>query len=177
ATHIFYKKYFEEYRIKLELIAKDNINEVFTSLEEEHYIIVPFLIIDSKGERIATPAKDNLNKVFSLETLIINWITLKVNHYLLSKCKDLNKIKKIYSHFEAFEECKDKLRNIFGERLKNDMKNNLHPVSRNKLSTSEAAQLVANEPYLENSASISNKLYAKLYGLNFLLNNSIQDDK
>ncbi|CAG8523906.1 9740_t:CDS:2 [Cetraspora pellucida] len=78
---------------------------------------------------------------------------------------------------DTFEECKDKLRNIFGKRLKNDMKNNLHPVSRNELSKSGAAQLVANEPYLENSASISNKLCAKLYGLNFLLNNSIQNDE
>ncbi|CAG8493516.1 3880_t:CDS:10 [Gigaspora margarita] len=57
---------------------------------------------------------------------------------------------------------------IFGEKFKG-IKKTFYPVSGKVLSTSGAAQLVAEEPYSKNSASASGKLCIRLYGLENLL--------
>jgi len=97
--------------------------------------------------------RDTLDMFMRSNLLICAEILMSIAHNLLSN-SPAEKITKIYSHRQAFAQCREWLRNNFKD---------IEQVSIS--STSEAAQQAAKE---ENSAAIASKLAADIYGLDVL---------
>jgi len=126
------------------------IENVFKEVEKERvdYGVVP---IENSSEGVVT---HTLDMFLESDVEITSEILLKIHHYLLSKEKSIQKIKKIYSHSQAFAQCQKWIE----EHLKN-------AILIETESTSTAAERVKKE---RNSASIGSEIGAKIYNLNIL---------
>ena len=141
-----------------ELRGVDTIEDIFIMVKngqcEEG--VVP---IENSYEGSVNITQDLLNKY---DTNICAEVYLRIRHNLLSRERDIIKIKHVYSHPQAIAQCRSWL------------KDNLPEVSIAELSsTSLAAKTVSKE---SNSAAIGSSFAAATYGLNVLREN-IEDDQ
>lgn len=120
------------------------------------------LPIENSIEGIVRETLDNFLVLKDNSIQILGEITIPINHMLLSKVKDINEIKKIYSHPQALAQCGNYLYKNFPDA-------ELKEVS----STSYAAQKVSTEP---DSAAIANITCADIFNLNLIAEN-INDEK
>lgn len=140
----------EKFGSSMELIPSSNIAEVFMNVEknEADLGVVP---VENSSEGVVTYTLDML---VDSPLKIVNEIMLEITHHLVSKEKNIQKVKKVYSHPQVFGQTR-----IW-------MRNNLPNVKVMEVdSTSEAARLASLE---KGSAAITGKWTAEVYGLNIL---------
>ena len=122
------------------------------------------LPIENSIEGIVRETMDNLLSIKDPSLQITAETVVPVNHCLVSKAKDIKKIKKIISHPQALAQCRNFIQKTFSDDIE----------QIEKASTSRAAKELID---LDDSfAAISNKRSAELFGLNILAKN-INDEK
>lgn len=133
------------------LIPLDSILSIFTEVGKARvdYGVVP---IENSTSGIVSETLDML--IYS-NLVIVDEIYLKISHCLLSKETDTSKIKTLYSHSQAFAQCRGWI-----------AKNLPHCELVETLSTSHAAARAREEA--KGSAAIANKLAGECYKLNVL---------
>lgn len=134
----------------VEYVDCGGIGEVFSEVEKDRadYGVVP---VENSIEGAVNYTFD----MFVDSTLkICSEIYLEISHSLLSRTKDLKRIKKVYSHPQVFAQCRQWIE-------KNIPRSELIEVS----STSRAAELCAKR---KNAACIASSLAAEKYGLKIL---------
>ncbi|MFA5763616.1 MAG: prephenate dehydratase [archaeon] len=134
---------------KAKLIALNSIQAVFSSLMtgEVTEAIVP--IENSSGGSVST----TLDELIEKEVYIIGEYFLHVKHNFLAR-RPIDKIKKIYSHPQAFSQCKNWIHvNALGKEL------------IEVASTSNAAERASIET---DAGAIASKLAAERFGLDIL---------
>ena len=139
-------------------IHSKTIKDVFLSVEqgESDFGIVPL------ENSIEGPVGETLDELLVSPVKIVGEFSRKIKHCLLSKQKDINKIKTIYSHPQALAQSKRWVTNNMPD-----------VILKESSSTSEAARIVSKS---STAASISPAVCSKIYNLN-ILHNSINDDK
>ena len=128
----------------------DSIEEVFSSVEKGlcHQGVVP---IENSYEGSVNTTLDMLYKY---DLKINGEVLIRIRHNLMAKTRDINRIKKIYSHPMAIAQCKLWL------------KANMGGVSIHETQSTALGAKVASEQ--EEVAVIGNRLLAEIYGLNIL---------
>ena len=146
-THMAAKTKFGE---SAKYLSAKSIGEVFSHVEigRANYGVVP---IENTSEGMVNYT---LDRILDTNLSIIGEMIIRVSHYLLSKEKDTKNIKKIYSHPQAFAQCR-----YWIERKMPDIE------SIETKSTGKAAFLVQKE---KNTGAIGTKLASTIYGLNIL---------
>ena len=120
--------------------------------------------IENSIEGVVRETMDNLLNVKDISLKISAETVIPINHCLLSKSKDINKIKKIISHPQALAQCQNFISKHFSDGIE----------QIEKASTSKAAQELCE---LDSSyAAIANQRTAELFKLNLLAKN-INDEK
>lgn len=120
--------------------------------------------IENSIEGIVRETMDNLLNIKDPSVQITAETVIPINHCLVSKAKDIKKIKKIISHPQALAQCQNFINKHFGCDIE----------QVEKASTSKAAQEL--ESFDDSYAAIANKRTAELYKLN-LLSKNINDEK
>jgi chorismate mutase/prephenate dehydratase len=140
----------------VEYLECSNITEIFNEVEKGNadFGVVP---IENSIEGAVT---HTLDMFIDSELKICSEVYLEIVHYLLSKEKSIQKIRRIYSNPQVFAQCRKWLE-------KNLPWAELMEVS----STARAAQIVAKEKH---SACIASRTAKDIYGLNVLAS-SIED--
>ncbi|MFH1415889.1 MAG: prephenate dehydratase [Elusimicrobiota bacterium] len=127
-----------------------SIQQVFRDVEKSRadYGVVP---VENSTEGVVS---HTLDMFFDSECKICAELIMEVSHHLLSRDKEMNRIKKIYSHTQAFAQCEMWLE----EHM---------PMVRciEVSSTAEAAQKASCE---KNTAAIAARVAAEVYNLNIL---------
>jgi chorismate mutase/prephenate dehydratase len=139
-----------------DLRACDGIAEVFLAVEKKDadFGVVPI------ENTTAGVVPLTLDAFAESKLLICSEVYIDIEHYLLSKCSQLEEIARVYSHPQSIEQCRIWLRaNLPGVEIV--------PVGNN----ARAAQVVATEP---DSAAIGPALAGELHGLP-VLRAKIQD--
>ena len=138
-------------------IPTNSIDEVFNNVQSEkvHYGVVP---IENSTEGGISRTLDLL---LMKDLKICGEITLPVHHCLISKSKDLKKIKNIYAHGQSLAQCHDWIAN----NLPNAEKITV-------LSNAEGAKIASKERH---SAAIASARAASIFKLN-ILQNHIEDE-
>ncbi len=146
-THLAAQKKFGE---KAKYIPVRTIDEVFREVEKlrADYGVVP---VENSIEGIVT---HTLDVFLESDLKIISEISLEIHQYLLSKENSLEKIKKLYSHPQAFAQCRKWI------------SENLPDVQIFETeSTISAVKRVLKE---KNSAAIASEIAASMYNLNII---------
>lgn len=152
-THLASLKYFGN---SVHGVPKDNLQEVFESVErgEVDYGVVP----------VENSTEGSVNRTLDLfiesEVQICGEIMIQVSHDLLSQNGRREAIRKVYSHPQALEQCRNWLR-----------KNLPHIDTVETSSTARAAQIAAEDP---EAAAIASPLAAHLYRLK-IIESQIED--
>ncbi len=147
----------ETFGKKSEDLPSHSIEEVFNLVEKgiADYGIVP---IENSIEGIVT---HTIDMFIESDIKIIEEELLRVHLYLLSKEKDIKKIKKIFSLSQPLAQCKTYIEEKFPDAQLIEAE-----------STSYAAKKIRQ---IKNSAAIASKAAADLYGLN-ILDEKIEDN-
>lgn len=144
-------------------IPQKSIKFALKELEKDENSIA-VLPIENSIEGLVRETIDNFVKISDISIKIQGELALPIKHILMAKTNDINTIKKIYSHPQAFAQCSKYLYNNFFEA-------ELKEVS----STSYAAEKVSNEND-ETIAAIANEACADIFRLNILATD-INDEK
>ncbi|WP_338599966.1 prephenate dehydratase domain-containing protein [Sulfolobus tengchongensis] len=138
--------------LKGELKSNPTISSIFNAISKTNNSIGVVPIENS----LEGPVNETLDNLYTYDDIhVIGEIERRIELVLASKSDDIRKIKKIYSHPHAFNEAR--------ERIKELGFNDYIPVE----STSKAAQIASQD--LE-AAAICSAFAAKLYNLNIILN-------
>ncbi|MBT3826897.1 MAG: prephenate dehydratase [Nitrosomonadales bacterium] len=138
-------------------IPTNSIDEVFNNVQSSkvHYGVVP---IENSTEGGISRTLDLL---LMKDLKICGEITLPIHHCLISKSKDLKKIKSIYAHGQSLAQCHDWIAN----NLPNAEKITV-------LSNAEGAKIASKEKH---SAAIASERAASIFKLN-ILQSHIEDE-
>ena len=141
----------------VESIPTNSIDEVFNNVQSEkvHYGVVP---IENSTEGGISRTLDLL---LMKDLKICGEITLPVHHCLISKSKDLKKIKSIYAHGQSLAQCHDWIANNLPDAEKISV-----------LSNAEGAKISSKQKF---SAAIASARAASIFKLN-ILQNHIEDE-
>ena len=155
----------------LSIFSQKNIQQVpfstvksiieYTDKNPNTVAVIP---IENSIEGVVRETMDNLLNVKDNNLQITAETIIPVNHCLVSKSKDIKKIKKIISHPQALAQCQNFIAKSFGSNIE----------QIEKASTGKAASEL-NE-LDETYAAIANQHTAELFGLNILAKN-INDEK
>lgn len=115
--------------------------------------------IENSIEGIVRETMDNLLNLKDSNVQICAETVIPINHCLVSKAKDIKKIKKIISHPQALAQCQNFINKYFDSNIE----------QIEKASTSKAAQELEN--FDDTYAAIANKKTAELFNLNILSKN------
>ncbi|MCP4652525.1 MAG: prephenate dehydratase [Candidatus Omnitrophica bacterium] len=151
-THLAARKKFGK---KTAYVSSDSIADVFEKVEkgDADYGVVP---IENSTEGVV---KHTLDMFATSPLKICSQITLNISHFLLSKTT-LSRVKKIYSHPQAFAQCRKWITaNTPGVKLVD------------ALSTAKAAQLAKKDSA---GACLGNKVLAQIYKLR-IISSSVED--
>ncbi len=134
------------------------IEDVFREVEKNRadYGVVP---VENSTEGVVT---HTLDMFIDCELIITAEIILEIHHFLLSRETRLDRIKKVYSHAQAFAQC---------QRWLEDNIRNVSLIETE--STAYAVDLARRESC---SAAIGSEVAAEIYGMNILASN-IEDFK
>ncbi len=139
------------------VLALSAIDEVFREVESgnAHFGVVP---VENSTEGVISHTLDTF---MSSNLKICGEVQLRVHHHLLSRCDNLEKIKKIVSHQQSLAQCREWL------------DANLPNIERVAVSSNaEAARVAAGEKKV---AAIAGESAATIYSLNTLASN-IEDE-
>ncbi len=149
-THLAATKQFSDI---CEYVSASSISQVFREVEKgrSDYGVVP---IENSTEGIVS---HTLDMFFDSDCKICSEILMEVSHSMLSREIEISKIKKIYSHPQAFAQCEMWL------------EENMPSVQCVAVSsTAKAASLAQKE---KGSAAIASTMAAKIYNLNTIAHN------
>ncbi len=134
-------------------IPKETISDIFYEVEKDEveFGVVP---VENTTEGIVT---HTLDMFLECDLYICGEIDMQINHCLVSKEKDIKKIKILYSHPQAIAQCK----NFIQTKL-----NNVKIVEIS--STAQAAKIVSKKRF---AAAIASEVASKIYNLNLLAKN------
>jgi len=137
-------------------VPKQTISEVFSSVElgESPCGIVPL------ENSLEGPVVETLDRLVDKNVRITSESHIKIFHCLMSKQKNLKKIKKIYSHPQAIGQCQEFIKQNLWESEIVEVQ-----------STAKAAEIVTKE---SSAAAIAPEPCSQIYSLN-LLKKNIQD--
>lgn len=138
-----------------EYIPLSTIQSVFESVDTER---VRFGVIPIENNRQGFVG-ESVDMFYDLDIKIVAEIVLPIHHTFASRCDQLKDIKYIYSKDVAFKQCKNFLREYFGQDQAE-----IIPVE----STSKAAQMAME---IDNSAAICSDVAAKIYQTPILFHN------
>ena len=147
-THLAAIKKFGTSRM---LLPVKTIPEVFSSVSKglSEYGVVP----------VENTIEGMVNATFDMfvnsDVTIIGEEVIPISHFLFSKEDDIKKIKKIYSHPQAFGQCRNFLEENFKQAELIDA-----------FSTADACIMAFNE---KGAAAIASEVAGRIYGLNVLL--------
>lgn len=148
-----------------ELIPQSSIKKIIDNIDEDENLlgVIP---IENSIEGIVRESIDNLVRTKDAKVQIIKEIILPISHCLITKAKNIEQIKKIYSHPQALAQCN-------GFIIKNLPNVEIIATS----STAEAVKQIAKED--ETFAAIANEKAAQLYQMPILKTeiNDEQDNK
>jgi len=146
----------EHFGNSIRALAEENIQEVFDAVEKgkADYGVVP---IENSTEGVVNRT---LDMFIESEVKICGEILTKISHDLLSQSGKPEDIQTIYSHPQAFGQCRQWV-----------MKNFPHIQVVETVSTAKAAQMVAKDA---NTAAIASSFAARLYGLK-VIESQIED--
>lgn len=152
-------QYIELSKIKnYELVPTDSIEKAIRYAAQGDVAVIPHM------NSLTGLINDPMGKVNSYEELIINDIEIQIHQNLLVVSElEISDIKSIYSHPQAFAQCKDFLK-----------KNLPYAKLINHSSTSQAALDLSSGHFSPNSAVIASQNAAALYGL-LILRENIED--
>jgi len=141
-----------------EMIGLSSFEKCWEKVWEKDAILV--LAIENST---AGSIYENLYKFGTLDVKIIGEYNMEINHCICSLENDINKVKKVYSHFKALPQCYNYLKekNINNQIVFPD--------------TAGAAKKIFMDNELQ-AAAICSSFAAKMYNLNILEEN-IQDQK
>ncbi len=154
-THLAAQRHFGSFA---KIIPVDSIKDVFESVLEgtAEFGVVP---IENSNEGVVSYT---LDMFMDVDLKVSAEIMLEITHNLLSRDGDIRKVKRIYSHPQAFAQCR------------NWLERNMPEVETvDTTSTAKAAELAADDP---EGAAIASDLAAKMYDLKFI-KRSIEDNK
>ena len=128
----------------------DSISDIFKSVEtgKSDYGVVP---VENSTEGMVT---HTLDKFLDSPVKIVSEIYMNISHCLLSSCKDIESVKKLYAHPQSIAQCR-----IWIE-------NNLRNVEINETSSNAKAAAVA--VWDKFSAAIAGKIAATVYELDVI---------
>ncbi|RMG05613.1 MAG: prephenate dehydratase [Nitrospirae bacterium] len=154
-THLAAQRHFGSFA---KIIPVDSIKDVFEAVLEgtAQFGVVP---IENSNEGVVSYT---LDMFMDVDLKVSAEIMLEITHNLLSKEGDIKKIRRIYSHPQAFAQCRHWLERNMPEVETVDA-----------TSTAKAAELAAQDP---DGAAIASDLAAKMYDLKFV-KRSIEDNK
>ncbi len=134
-------------------VSKDTITDVFYDIEKDiiEFGVVP---VENTTEGVVS---HTLDMFLETNLYICGELNMKISHCLVSRLKDIKKIKTIYSHPQAIAQCRNYL-----------YKNFKFVKIIESSSTSQAAKLAKKDKY---SAAISSEVAAKIYDLNIISKN------
>ncbi|HOJ50599.1 MAG TPA: prephenate dehydratase [Spirochaetota bacterium] len=140
----------ENFGTSVEHISFSTIDDIFKSVYEGkiEYGVVP---IENSYNGVVFRTMDML---IEFDVYIIGEIYLRIKHCLLSKCKNIKEIKKLYAHSQSIEQCK-----IF-------INKNIPNVIIEETSSNSAAVLKALND--EESAAIASSIASQVYDINIL---------
>lgn len=139
---------------KKNIIWLPNFWKVWDNIDENSIWVLPI------ENSYAGSIHENMYKFLRFNHKVIWEIELDIRHCLLSKGKDISKIKKVYSHPQALSQCYDFLKSYSIEAI-------------SYMDTSSAARMVS-ENNDESIAAIASREASAIYGLNIIQEN-IQD--
>ena len=156
-THQAAKKYFTEKSIDVDFQFFDT-KTVCRKLKlfEVDYAVLP---VENIYKGFVWETFDAIYRTAQIK--IIDEAYLKIRQQLVSKVTDVSKIKKIFSHYQAFRQCANHL-----EKLETEFKTKFQQMVVN--STGQGAQAAAEPENSSNSAAIASEEAAIAYGLNIL---------
>lgn len=139
--------------LSAQFLPQTSIAQVFQEVSLKHvdYGVVP---IENSTEGVVN---HTLDLFVEHSVKICGEVTLPISHHLLSKEKNLKKIKKVYSHPHALAQCRNWLDSYLPEVKTLEVS-----------STGKAAELVSQEP---DCAAIASEYAATLYHLEILQKN------
>jgi len=147
----------------ISLFGVKNFREMFEGLVSNKFCLAVVPIENS----IAGSVSENYDLLYKNNVTVIGEVYLRIRHQLIiassQKKKDLSKIKSIFSHYKALEQCQ----NIF---LKNP---SIKPVEY--FDTAGAVEFISKKKD-DKMAAIASERAAEVYGLNILKRN-IEDNK
>lgn len=154
-THLAAQRHFGSFA---KIIPVDSIKDVFESVIEgtAEFGVVP---IENSNEGVVSYT---LDMFMDVDLKVSAEIMLEITHNLLSRDGDIRKVKRIYSHPQAFAQCRQWLERNMPEVETVDT-----------TSTAKAAELAAGDP---EGAAIASDLASKMYDLKFI-KRSIEDNK
>ena len=122
------------------------------------------LPVENSIEGIVRETMDNLLNIKDSSLQITAETVIPVSHCLVSKARDIKKVKKIISHPQALAQCQNFIQKTFSDDIE----------QIEKASTSRAAKEL--QELDESFAAISNRQSAEIFGLNILAKN-INDEQ
>jgi len=146
-THVAAMKFFD---YSGQFIPKKSIPDIFESVEKGHfqYGLVPV------ENSIEGAVNHTLDLLFESQLKICGETELVISHDLLSTCSDISEIEIIYSHPQAFAQCRKWLRENMPDAELKEM-----------TSTAAAARHALTR---SNAAAIANSEASRLYNLNII---------
>ena len=142
----------DKLNIKINKISwLSNFSDVWEKIEEGNIWVLPV------ENSYAGSIHENIYKFLRYDYQIIWEYDLKINHYLLSKEKEIKNINKVYSHPQALNQCH------------NFLKKN-HIIPEKKYDTAWSAKIISTSNE-KNVWAIASKLAWKIYNLNIIKDN------
>ncbi len=138
-------------------VAVSAIDEVFREVESgaAHYGVVP---VENSTEGVVSYTLD----LFARSPLrICGEVEVRIHHCLLSTGKQIDQIKRIYSHQQSLAQCREWL--------------DSHMAGIERIAVSSNAEATRRAQQEANCAAVAGKITAELYGLNILAKN-IEDE-
>lgn len=151
-----------EFNLNIEAQSVNSIKKIIDEIDKNPDFMA-VLPIENFIEGIVVSTLDNLVRTKDKNLRIIAQNTIKINHCLLSREKDIKNIKTIISHPQALAQCQGFIADNFPFDIE----------IIEAQSTSTAAKIASET---KEAASISNLSAAKLYNLN-VLKDEINDEK
>jgi prephenate dehydratase len=155
---LFFGPYGSNTQIAAEQLAQGKELETVCSIKKIINIvdstpdIMGVIPIENSIEGTVRETIDNLIKTQDEKVQIVKEVILPINHCLVTKAKDLSKIKKVYSHPQALAQC-----NGF---IVHNLPNALTIAAPN---TAEAVKIIADKD--ETYAAIANEKASEIYGV------------
>lgn len=144
-THVAALRHFD---YSGQFVPKKSIADIFEGVEKKHFNsgVVPV------ENSIEGAVNHTLDLLFDSQLKICAETALAISHDLLSTCTDLSKIERVYSHPQAFAQCRKWIK-----------ENLAHAQLREMPSTAAAARHAVTE---KNTAAIANSEASRFYNLN-----------